>query len=154
MAERKDPEYLQALRSAMDRLAVRDRFSGDIRSFLEAKGADSDTIDDVLVYLKRRGFLNDQRAAENLMEQATGKNAKGKAKLAEAMEKLGADPETIEVALEVRGTEQELEVAVGLLHLKRYAPHERAKAGRLLISRGFDEDVVEAALGRVLGDVD
>ncbi len=110
--------------------------------------------DRAIAHLERRGLLNDERTAENLVEWSAGKSAKGRERLRAELTRQGADEETIERALAARDDGAELEAAVRLLQAKGFGPDQRARAARLLASRGFDEETIEAALRACLGPLD
>jgi regulatory protein len=136
------------------RLAARDRFSGDLRAWLLGKGVSEEAAERAIAHLERRRLLNDDRTAENLVERSAGKAAKGRERLRAELRRLGADEETIERALAARDEGAELDAAVRLLEAKGFGPDQRARAGRLLASRGFDEETVRAALDACLGPLD
>ncbi len=99
-------------------------------------------------------MLDDERTAENLVERAVGKAAKGRERLRAELLRLGADGDTVDRALEARDDERELEAALCLLRARGFGRGERAKAGRLLVARGFDEETVRRALDAHLGPDD
>ncbi|HKA54273.1 MAG TPA: regulatory protein RecX [Candidatus Binatia bacterium] len=107
--------------------------------------------------LKTQGYLDDARLAADQAERlrARGFGAEGiKAKLAQK----GLPPETVAQTLETGGENQELESARHLLASRFSADalkqsHIHARAYRLLLRRGYSQEVVESLLGSTAEDL-
>jgi len=139
------------LRAALEFLKPRDRFREEVRRHLAGKGYPADDVESVVQLLAERRLLNDDRTAQNLIEQSRGKGAVGIERLRAELESLGAPAETIERHVEQLG-KSESERALEALHAQYRPGANRAKAGRFLIGRGFDEESVESALDAFCGD--
>jgi len=140
-----DPRFTTALKAALDHLKTRDRLSGELRSYLVAEGFEPDVVENVVQFLVERKLVNDEKTTQHLIERNSGKRSVGIERLRAELEKLGAPAETIEAKLAVLG-ESESERALEALRAKYKHGADRAKAGRFLYSRGFEEDSIEAAL--------
>lgn len=99
----------------------------------------------MLDHLRGKGVISDTRAAQNLARQIRAKH-KGVEKLRQELHKRGASLETIEECLVFETPEQQRTAAVSLLDKRAGSIGTRAKAGRLLHSRGFSEEVIEGVL--------
>lgn len=135
----------------MRRLADRDRFSPELRAWLMGKGVSEQVAEAVLDHLRKRRFLDDDRAAEAIVRHAAGKRAKGRERLRAELLRMGADAETADRALESRTEEAELLEALEALRARRFGPGERARAARFLAGRGFGEETIRAALEERFG---
>lgn len=138
-------EFQAALGVALRRLKTSDRFESEVRRALA--DFSPETTDKVVQHLREKRVLNDQRLAGALVERNVGRSAIGANKLRAKLETRGAPDSEVEAAL-ASAAEKEPELATNLLVAKFPGRIEgdRARAGRFLFSRGFDEDVVESAL--------
>lgn len=142
------PRVRDALSHAMKRLAQRDRLSSEIQRELVAKGFDEVEIAQVLEFLARRRYLDDEKTIQSLIERRTGRRAAGKEKLRVELQKLGAPEEKIEESLASISDEDELNSMDQALRSRRWPAGSRPKAARFLLSRGFSEELLEPALDR------
>ena len=140
-----------ALQEALRRLEKAERTAAELRTAL-LKTHPPEEVEAALAYLIRRKLLSEDRAAEATVRPRTsGRRAEGDQKLRERLEKRGASEETIQKALADAPDEaQRIQDALAA----RFRPEEgqRAKAGRFLFSRGFDEEAVDGALDRFYSD--
>ena len=141
----------KALRAALDFLKPRDRFQEEVRRHLLGKGYPAYDVESVVQLLAERRLLNDDRTTQNLIEQSAGKRAVGIERLRADLEGLGAQAETIERHIEQLG-KREPERALEALRAQYRPGANRAKAGRFLFARGFDEESVESALDAFCGE--
>jgi SOS response regulatory protein OraA/RecX len=107
----------------------------------------------VLAWLHEKRLLNDGRALQaHADSKSAGRRAVSQSKLAAELQARGATSEQIEAALGVQDDETELSKMSELLVARKVS--DRGKAGRLLISRGFDEELIETVLERHFGGLD
>ncbi len=146
--------YDQALKIALAALRQRDMLAAELKVKLENRGVEPAIIESVLSYLKQRRFLDDSRTIDQTIARASGKRAVGKNKLQADLNRRGAPEEIVEAQLAAILPETERQQALELLRLKLKPSDSRGKAGRLLLARGFDEDLVESVLIEFLGEVE
>ena len=123
---------------------------------LLAKGFTAPAVTRTVERLKTQGYLDDERLAAEQTERlrTRGFGAEGiRAKLAQK----GLAPATVEQTLETDGENQDRESARRLLTSRFSADalkqsQIRARAFRLLLRRGYSQDVVEGLLGSTSGD--
>jgi len=139
-----DPEFDKAYEAALAMLRMTDRFESEIRRRLGAYS--TETVDAVIGRLRDRGILNDQRSATRYFEDRTGRHALGSTRIAGQLERRGAPQEVIDsVVQQVDDTK----VAMSLLRSERgLTPADRGRAGRMLIRKGVDPDLVDSCLDR------
>ena len=135
----------------MNALEKAERTPAELRAAL-LKKHDSDDVEAAIEWLSARKLLSEERAVEaTVRPRASGKRAEGDLKLRERLERRGAAPEAIEAALaDVPSESERMQEALSA----KFRPEEgqRAKAGRFLMSRGFEEESVTEALDRFFGD--
>lgn len=138
----------EALADALRRLKAAERTSAELRAALLPRHGEEAT-EAALAWLSERRLLSDARAAEATVRPRTaGRRAEGDDKLRQRLEARGATPEAIQEALAQAPEEgQRMEEALAAKFKKEDAS-QRGKAGRFLLSRGFDEDAVDGALDR------
>jgi regulatory protein len=135
------PEPADALEVATRALARRDFSERDLRARLRRIGISRADEDETLRALQRTGLVDDSRFAHSR---------------AQALAERGKGDGAIRFDLRRRGiAEDEIETAVASLEPERVRAEQviaRRGSGvataRLLAGRGFDEDVVEAAVAR------
>jgi regulatory protein len=129
-------------------LAARDRSEQELRSRLVAGGASTAAITATLRRLRRYGYVDDQRFALSVAEQAR-RRGYGSEYVRAQLEHKGVADQLIEPAVRAH-FDDEAELAKGALvrHFPEQPrqPAERAKAARFLLRRGFPEAVVFAIL--------
>lgn len=140
-----DEQQAEALALALKRLKRSDAFESEIRTLLEQKGFGPDAQSSVLNHLRSKGVLNDRRTAEALSRQMSAK-PKGVEQLRQGLLKRGAPEEVIQACLASETPESQRTAALALLDKRAGSADSRAKAGRLLHSRGFSEDLIESVL--------
>lgn len=132
-------------------LARRPYSEQELEENLSAKGFTATAVTRTVARLKTQGYLDDARLAADRAERlrASGFGPEGiRAKLAQK----GLASETVEQTLEASGEDQERESARRLLASRFSAdalkePQLRARAFRLLLRRGYSQDVAESLLG-------
>jgi SOS response regulatory protein OraA/RecX len=145
------PRARDALAYALERLASRDRFEAEIRAELTVREYSELEIAEVLSYLLRRRLLDDRKTIQSLIERNTGRRSVGKGKLSAELLRRGAPEDAVDEELSRRTDEEEFESMRLALESKRWRSGDRVRAARFLISRGFEEELVESALDRFLG---
>lgn len=147
MSEQVSPALADALR----RLKTAERTEAELRKALMGK-YEADEIDAAIAWLWARKLLSEERAVEaTVRPRSSGKRSEGDQKLRERLERRGASPEAVEAALaNVSSEADRMHDALAA----KFRPEEgqRAKAGRFLLSRGFEEEAVASALDRFFGE--
>jgi regulatory protein len=130
---------MRALDVATKALARRDFSKRGLRERLERAGVDSAEAERVLARLRNEGVLDEARFAANRAHALAGRG-KGDEAIRFDLESQGLPGELIAASL--AGLEPERERA------ERIVARRGRSAGtaRLLVGRGFDPDVVEAAV--------
>jgi SOS response regulatory protein OraA/RecX len=130
---------VRALDIATKALARRDFSERGLRERLERAGVDPAETDRVLARLRAEGVLDEARFAGN-RARALAERGKGDAAIRFDLEAQGLPSDLIEAALVDLGPER--------VRAERIVSRRGATAGtaRLLAARGFDPDVVEAAV--------
>jgi SOS response regulatory protein OraA/RecX len=113
---------------------------------LAKKGYQDDLVDPVIEHLIRRKLLSDNRLLESLVARYTGKRPMGIEKFRAEMLSRGAPEESIEACLREHWPENESARALEALSAKFSPSDDRGRGARYLVGRGFDENVVEAAI--------
>jgi regulatory protein len=130
---------LRALDVATKALARRDFSERGLRERLERAGVDSAETDAVLARLRDEGFLDEARFAEN-RARALAERGKGDAAIRFDLEAQGLPGELVETVL--GELEPERVRAERIVALRGRSP----ATARLLSSRGFERETVEAAV--------
>jgi len=137
-------------------LAQRDYSERELSSKLIAKGFTKEAVVRTVTHLKEQKYLNDIRLATNQSERlnAQGFGPKGiKAKLAQK----GFSSQTINhvlaanEAVDIRASAQKL-LASRFSADALKQPQTYARAFRLLLRRGYSQDVVESVMGNAPSD--
>lgn len=142
---------LTPLAYAYHLLARRAYSEQELAEKLSAKGFTAAAVTRTVARLKIQGYLDDARLAAEQAERlrASGFGPEGiRAKLAQK----SLSSETVEQTIEASGEDQERESARRLLASRFSAdalkePQLRARAFRLLLRRGYSQDVAESLLG-------
>jgi SOS response regulatory protein OraA/RecX len=130
---------VRGLDVATKALARRDFSERGLRDRLERAGIDPTETERVVARLRGEGILNEARFAAN-RARALAEQGKGDAAIRFDLEAQGLPGELIEAAL--GELEPERERAERIVGGRNRGP----ATARLLASRGFDEDVIEAAV--------
>jgi regulatory protein len=145
----------RAVKSALRLLKARSRTRQEIDAALERKDFPADARASALEKLTGWGYLDDVRfARERARTLLSGGGRLGPDAARRRLEAHGLSAALAREAISQAQTElgvNPLEAARSVLAKRRYAPpfdrKTRAKAARLLSSRGFDEGVIETLLG-------
>ena len=150
-------EVRRATDACLRLLAVRARSRQELLTALGRKGFSEPVCEQALEKLRGWGYLDDERFAQERATVLLQRGKYGPESVRQRLEAHGLSPEaaTRAVASASGAVEFDPEAAArqvlegrGWLG-RKLEPKERARAGRLLVSRGFSEDVIQ----RVLGDV-
>jgi regulatory protein len=146
------PEIMDAAGALLERRA---RTESDLAERLVGRGYDEDEVGSAIATLRRIGLVNDEAFALTWLDTRTGARALGRAGLVEMLEKKGLAREAAEAAVDSYGYDEE-SAAIGfarasLTRLSGLSPaRQAAKLRRMLVSRGFEEESVEAAVKTIL----
>jgi regulatory protein len=106
-------------------------------------------IDQVVAELERTRVLDDARYAERFTEDRRGLMGWGPERIEQDLSRRGIPAELIEPALAVRGRDDELEAARGIL-AQRFGRLEddraRNRAWQMLVRRGYDAELAYDAV--------
>jgi regulatory protein len=146
------PEIMDVAGALLEKRA---RTESDLAERLVRRGYGEDEVGSAMASLRRLGLLDDQAFALAWLETRMGARALGRAGLVEMLEKKGLAREAAEAAVESSGYDDEtaaVEFArASLKRLSGLAPaRQAAKLQRMLTSRGFEEESVEAAVKAIL----
>ena len=146
--------FTDALADALARLKTAERTIAELRTALLPCHGERAT-EAALAYLAAKKLVSEDRAAEaTIRPRAEGRRAEGDVRLRRRLERRGAAPDAIERALVGLPDEAQRMQDALAAKFKTPDPSQRGKAGRFLLSRGFDEDAVEGALTRLFGDAE
>lgn len=136
-----------ALQKATDLLARQEQSSTVLRQKLLARGYDVAEVDDALAKLKQYNYIDDAEACRRQFENFY---ADGKLSVRQIVVKLiqrGFDKDFIEQLIPDDSAAYELDVALKMLTKKfSAATFDRAKAWQFLSTRGFDGEIISAAV--------
>jgi regulatory protein len=136
-------------------LAVRARSRHELKLALGRKGFSAPVQDQVLEKLQGLGYLDDARFAQERAAALLRRGKFGPAQVLQRLKAHGLEGQVARQALSTASDEVEFDALAtarqvlerrGLLG-RPLGPREHARAGRLLHSRGFSEDVIERVLG-------
>ncbi len=139
--------YDQALALALRKIRAADRFEEEIRRMLEP--FETDTVDSVLANLRQQSLLNDRRTAEQFLIGHRDKKALGAQELRRRLLDRGASLQLVE---ELCDQVDDLANCNALIakSLERFRG-DRSRAGRFLLSRGFESEQIDSALDAHFG---
>jgi len=136
----------KCLASALRMLKASDKFESEIRTRLARQGFESGPIESVIEHLIRRKLIDDRRSIANLIASKSGRRAVGIEKLRAEMLARGAPEGIVEERLSEVSPDGQYQAMLAALSAK-FEPHgDRVRGARFLLSRGFPEDQIEAAL--------
>jgi regulatory protein len=131
----------EALAAATRALARRDYSERGLHERLTRAGVEAGELEQVIAELRAVGLLDDGRFAGR-RARALAERGKGDAAIRFDLRRQGVDGELVEDAL--AGLEPERERAARIVSRRGSGP----KTARLLASRGFDREAVEAAVAQ------
>jgi len=141
----------RALQLAYRAVGRRDRTVAELRTFLERKRVEPESIAAAVTELREAGLLDDARYAHRFAEDKRELESWGRERIARELHRRGIAPDLIDAAVADRSREAELETALLLLERRVPPPaddRERDRAWRLLIRRGFEAELAYEAVRR------
>lgn len=130
------------------------RSTHEVAAYLRARGASAREAAEVVEAYRARGILDD-RAAARLCAEHWARRGYGSAAIRARLAAKGLDPVLIDEALRTLGdADDEAARAHALLRrANAHAPQDRRRAARLLLARGFDQELVEQLLTESFGPI-
>jgi regulatory protein len=144
-------ERERAIQLGYRAVGYRDRTVAELRTFLERKRVEPDAIAEAVEELTAAGFLDDARYARRFAEDKRELERWGSERIARDLHRRGIAPHLIDQAVSDRSREAELATALLLLEQRVRPPsddHERHRAWRVLIRRGYDSELAYEAIRR------
>lgn len=138
---------------ALGMLKRRDCHSAEVEIRLSERGYPKETVDTVLKFLWDHKFLNNQETIQKTVDRASGKRAAGRNKLRAQMMARGIPEEEIDRVLDSRTEDQDIQAMRDALSSRQNFAGDKAKAFRFLVSRGFEPELIEGHLDRLLEPV-
>jgi regulatory protein len=140
--------YIQALRY----LDYRPRSRAEVRKNLEKHAIPPDVINDVFKRLERSGLVNDERFAQDWVQNRSDFRPRSRRALAYELHQRGLTESAIQKALE--GLDEEvLAYQAAVKQSRRYEGLEmrdfRNKLGSYLARRGFSYEIIKTVVARV-----
>ncbi|HHZ01945.1 MAG TPA: recombination regulator RecX [Tissierellia bacterium] len=129
----------------------------EVRRKMQDKGFDPQLIDDAINELKEKKYLDDEKYCEMFIRHKINISKDGVRKIKEALYFKGIDREVIEEKLANISEEDEEERAylLGVKKLHRISEGDswkkRMKLSNYLLGKGFEYDVVNRTVNRLLG---
>jgi regulatory protein len=148
-------EFERALGLCLRDLDRRDQTVAQARGRLERSGVAEATIDAALSWLVERRYLDDAGYAERYAEDRRRLDGWGGERIRRRLEAVGVDPGLIEAALAERAADEELAAALAVLEARMTGSaggaRDRRRALGLLVRRGYEMELAEAAVARHFG---
>jgi SOS response regulatory protein OraA/RecX len=151
MPEQGSEEFSRALESALSFLKARDRFEHEIRTKLAEGAWPGSVIDEVLLHLTTKRIVDDERLVRAIMEHSQQGKPLGRERIRTQTLARGAHQDLIDRCLE-DSTRNEQSLAEQLLRARPSSMRNPGSAGRFLVGRGFDEEVVRSVLENMFRD--
>jgi regulatory protein len=143
-------EHSRGLELALRALNSRERSEGELRDFLDRRQVEPAVVEDVVAAVVAEGLVDDAGYARRFTEDRRLLDRWGNERIGRELERRGIKPELVDEALVGHGYDEELAVAVELLHRRCSLPFdsdgERDKAWRMLVRRGYDPEVAYSAV--------
>lgn len=155
---------LKPLEYALYLLKIRDRSVGEIRHKMSVRKCSKEEIEEVILFLNDKNFLNDERFASNFVRNQLSIKPQGKYKLEQRLKQLYVDEKIIKDVLGQIDIKEERDSAKELAErwLRKHTDNRihlpAGKAGiaedkklkekliRYLIGRGFDYETIKEIL--------
>ena len=150
------PEDVEPLTLAYCYLNRRERTVAEVRAHLESRGLGAGATEPVLAELMAQGYLDDQRFARLFAQDKRELQHWGEERIRRGLEARGIEPELAAAAAREKG-EGPTESDQALELLRRRIPHpergrrQRERALGLLLRRGYEYEVADAAIRAHLG---
>jgi regulatory protein len=141
----------RALQLAYRAVGQRDRTVAELRTLLERKRVEPESIAAAVRELLQAGLLDDDRYARRFAEDKRELDSWGAERIARELQRRGVAPDLIEAVVTDRSRDAELETALLLLQRRVPPPaddRDRDRAWRLLIRRGYEVELAYEAVRR------
>jgi len=151
MDDRVMDDQERALQLAYRAVGHRDRTVAELRTFLERKRVEPESIAAAVTELRQAGLLDDDRYARRFAEDKRELDGWGGERIARELQRRGIAPDLIEAVVTDRSRDAELETAMVLLQRRVPPPahdRDRDRAWRLLIRRGYEAELAYEAVRR------
>lgn len=153
MKNEQDAAYWSAQAVAVRYVERRLRTAEEVRRKLSEKDFEADTINQVLAFLMRYDYVNDDTYCRAYIRDSARFHPKGRRRLLRELTGRGVARHVAETALDQELLDEE-DAAYRLLckkiaHPEELTPKERQKAVSFLIRRGYSWQVVENAFARM-----
>ena len=123
-----------------------------LRAFLGRRGVGEAAVDHAVRELASAGYLDDASYARRYAEDRRTLDGWGRERIGRSLERRGVATEHVTAALAPVDRDDELEAALGLLARRWPQPPEsdrdRARAWRLLVTRGYASELAYEAVRR------
>lgn len=144
---------------ALRMLAARSRSEAEVRERLQRAGFEEPVVAQVVAWLHRLGYLDDERFAREWVEARLRSRPSGRIRLAWELRQKGVAPERVEQALAVLDTETEVALAVEAAERRyggrRGSPEALARqVHAFLLRRGFSHFAVQKAVAHFMKEPD
>lgn len=145
----------RATEACLRLLAVRARSEHELRLALARKGCPERVVDAALEALRGYGYVDDARFARERAASLLGRGRLGPGGVLQRLRAHGLGEEAAREALAEAGGAVAFDALAAArealekkgLYGRPLSPRERARAGRFLSGRGFEEDVIQRLLG-------
>jgi regulatory protein len=141
----------RALQLAYRAVGQRERTVAELRTLLERKRVEPESIAAAVAELRQAGLVDDARYARRFAEDKRELESWGAERIARELKRRGIAPDLIEAVVADRSREAELDTALLLLQRRVPPPaddRERDRAWRLLIRRGYEAELAYEAVRR------
>jgi regulatory protein len=141
----------RALQLAYRAVGQRDRTVAELRTLLERKRVEPESIAAAVAELRQAGLVDDAGYARRFAEDKRELESWGAERIARELKRRGIAPDLIEAVVADRSREAELDTALLLLQRRVRPPaddRERDRAWRLLIRRGYEAELAYEAVRR------
>lgn len=139
-----------SLEYALYLLKIRDRSVGEINHKMAMKGYLREEVEEVILFLKDKNFLDDERFVRNFIKNQLAIKPLGKYRLDQKLKQLYVDERIIKEALvEISNSDEKKnaeEVAEKWLNRKSDIKNKYEKLGRYLVNRGFNYEIIKEIL--------
>lgn len=124
-------------------LSRSDRTRSELRGRLVALGVTESDADEALEMAAERGWLNEERLAERIVETGEQRQLRGRGMTRIHMQRRGIDEDVVEA---IAPEQDESEIERALAWLRSQKPLSASAVARKLAARGFGEETIRQVL--------
>jgi regulatory protein len=138
-----------AFERALEALSHRERTSGELVEWLQARGYSPADVESAIERLIETGAVDDERFAQRFAEDKRELSGWGPDRIREALAQRGLERELIDAAVAGDGAATQLERAIELLERRGDPPvddRSRTRALAFLARKGYDVDLAYEAV--------